>query len=536
MKQYPIRLAPENPAAENRAPQNKPAQKRIARIQPGLSLIALILALLLGAAPASGAFALLQRERRPPARPPYVGATVPANGMTIPAGTVIVLRLETRLDSGSSRPSDRFRARVIEAIVRDDGRELVPQGATVEGFVESVEPAQKRRRSGVIAVRFDTLRLPSGRAIPLEGALAAADPDERRRIDEEGQISGGSTRTQTVVFIGGGAGAGAAIGAIAGGAVLGAGVGAAAGVFGAWLAKGKEAVVAPGTRLGVQLTKPLDAGLGGEGITRIEPRPAARPSAPAPSQPEREGTERREELQRSRPEGNPLTEGVLVRWSSVFAERAPNGAVRVSVTAETPSAGWRVYADHAVDRETLEIWLRGNRPAGMAAQVISYPTVSLTVPDDRGAIRRVMVHGTNGERVVAIGPPEGGRGPAEGALGETAARIADKVDVLVSDYAASAGARRQSDGRYEFDPQRAPEDGQIELLFALSNLLDSARLLRGVLGAEATPESRRRGADRLAQQSDEVERRKAAVRVTEAFDRKWRALRAEIGAFVASVR
>jgi hypothetical protein len=484
-------------------------------------IVRLILAILVLIAPLNSLFAATpQRDRRPRAGLGD-GLPVAATGMTLPVGTVIVLRLETRLDSGSSRPSDRFSARVIEPVVDDRGKELIPQGASVEGYVESVVPAQSRRRSGVIAVRFDTLRLPSGRALPLAGLLAAADPDDRRRIDEEGQVSGGSTKKRTVVFIGGGAGAGAAVGAIAGGAVLGAGIGAAAGVFSAWLAKGKEAIVQPGTRLGIELTEPLDLGLGAEGITRLEPRQPV-----GETRETRETRESRETPAPRKPEGNPLTEGVLVKWNEVYAERGTDGEVRVSVTAETPSAGWRVYADQTVSGETLEVWLRGNRPTGMSAQVISHPTVALTAPDAAGAIRRVRVHGANGERVVTI--PAGGRGPAEGAIGELGGRIGDKIEVMVNDYAASIGAKRRSDGKYEFSPQRQPQDAQIELLFALSNLLDSAQLLRGVLGAEATAESRRRGTDRLANQAQEVDRRAAAARPNESFMRKWQALRDEI--------
>lgn len=487
----------------------------------------LALSLVLCLAPVSPA-AAGQREREQRATLTPTGVI---DGRTIPAGTVLVLRLETKLDSGSSRPGDRFRTRVIEAVINSRGRELIPQGAVVEGVVESVVPAQKRRRSGVIAVRFDMLRLSDGRALPLEGTLAAADADDRRRIDEEGQVAGGGTTKQTIVFIGGGAGAGAAVGAIIGSAALGAGIGAAAGVFGAWLAKGKEAIVEPGTRLGVELTQPLDVDLGAGSVRRIEPRESREPAR----EPEEAPVSRERPEMPEREAQNQSSEGILLRWSEVEAERTSDGALRVILTAETSSAGWRVYADHVIDRETLEIWLRGNRPRGMSAQVISYPKITLKVADAEESIRRVLVHGTNGERVVELDDTRG-RGEGSGSVGDLGARIADKLEVLVADYAASIGAVRNQGGKYEFNPQRRPEKGQIDLLYALSNLADSAQQLRGTLQANATAAGSEPGVDRLARQAEDVDRRWNAGRASEHVERKWLALRDEIRQLLVAAR
>ena len=129
----------------------------------------------------------------------------------------------------------------------------------------------------------------------------------------------------------------------------------------------------------------------GRGIEPRESREPARAPEEAP-----ESRESRESPERPESEAqNQSSDGILLRWSEVEAERTSDGAIRVVLTAETSSAGWRVYADHVVDRETLEIWLRGNRPRGMSAQVISYPKITLKVADAEGAIRRVLVHGTN---------------------------------------------------------------------------------------------------------------------------------------------
>jgi len=389
--------------------------RQLARAQVAVLIVSLI-----NGPPTVLAHLTPQRDRRTPARDTDTTPRIATDSRVLPAGVALVLRLETRLDSGSARPSDRFKAGLAEAVTDTSGRELIPQGATIEGFVESVVPAQLRRRSGIIAVRFDLLRLPDGRGIPLEGALTTADQATRRKIvDEEGNIAGGSTVSQTVVFIGGGAGAGAAIGAIAGGALLGVGIGAAAGVFGAWIARGKEATVEPGTRIGMELTKPLDLSLGASGITRVDP--------PSP-------------------------------------RREPGATVA-------------------------------------------------TVAKEQFAYRE-------GRDQAAV---------------ELAARIGDKVEVLLADYANSIGAKRRPDGKYDFDNQRQLRDSEIELLFALSNISDSAQLLRGVLATDATPGSRRGGADRLTTHAREVDRQWTVVKPGPDLERKWRALEEEIRLLVESV-
>ena len=352
---------------------------------------------------AFSAFAQTQRPRR---ASEVESNRLPAGARFLPRGYVLLLRMDTRLDSNQVRPSDRFHARLDEAITDEAGSMVLPANLLVVGHVQEVTPAQMGRRSGIIEIAFDRLVMPDGRELPVKGILTSADARERKKlkIDEEGVIEGGGQLKRNTVFVGGGAATGAVIGAIAGGAALGAAVGAAAGVIAVLLAKGKEAIVEPGTLIGLELTESLDLTQRG---TIPPPRPTTppMPSTPAPTgnqapttNPNTNGS------QQPIPLPTPPLEPQLLKVSFVQVERVTGNSILVVATAETISGGWRVKAEQQVNRDTLEVWIKGMPPEGRASKVLSHPTVTTTVADPNRVIRRVIVHGLGSDRNVPIPP------------------------------------------------------------------------------------------------------------------------------------
>jgi hypothetical protein len=358
-------------------------------------------------------------------RVPTFAQQMPAGAQTVPAGTVLILELETRLDSKTTRPSDRFTARVVEPVRDEKRRILIPADSVVHGVVKSVVRAQSRRRSGIIEVTFDKLTLPGRREFPLNGTLTSASTKERHRIDEEGALRPRPGLKRHVVFVGAGAGAGAAVGIITGSAMLGAGIGAGVGAAAAWLSKGKEAVVEEGTRIGVELNQPLQLSAAKKPTQPVTIAKKQEPPKPEPkktepvkpakaepqktSMPEPPKPKPQPKPQPAEPDPNPPVEpGVnnppqnqqpadaLVRISNFQIQRGTDGSVGLIITAETSTSGWKLRTKHATDRDLLEIWLYGERPRGMAAQVISYPAITLTVPDAAQVLRRIVIHGANG--------------------------------------------------------------------------------------------------------------------------------------------
>jgi peptidoglycan hydrolase-like protein with peptidoglycan-binding domain len=191
-------------------------------------------------------------------RPRYSSPQYAERAWTLPADTVVSVQMNSTLSSRTARVGDKFIA-TVAVPVYVNGQTVIPAGSIIEGRVTQVTPAKRMNRSGTIGIDFDDLVFPNGARADLVGSLTSADPETRRRIDDENRVSGGGNK-RPAVFIGGGGAIGAVLGGIAGGgkgAVLGGVAGAGAGVAAVLLAKGEEAQVPAGTPFGVQLKQSL---------------------------------------------------------------------------------------------------------------------------------------------------------------------------------------------------------------------------------------------------------------------------------------
>jgi len=222
--------------------------KRYYRAASCLILIALI------AGSVVPTFGSAQRRRAPRRRavaPRVVYYTVPAN-------TVIRVRMNEHLNSKTARIGDRFSTNVTEPVYANGGTEVIPVGSRIWGRVSSVRPAG-RRTPGNITVSFTSVQLPNGRSYPINGSLTTLQADDVNS-DNEGTVRGRGNRKRDAVFIGGGAAGGALIGAIAGGgrgAAIGAILGGALGTGARVYEKESDADVRSGTEFGVILNRPV---------------------------------------------------------------------------------------------------------------------------------------------------------------------------------------------------------------------------------------------------------------------------------------
>jgi hypothetical protein len=108
----------------------------------------------------------------------------------VPAGTVLELRLKDLVSSFHAKRGDVFHT-VLIAPVQQGSHELLPAGLELNGHVT----AAKRVGLGLIRERarlrlqFDSLVLPGGTSIPLEGALIEVE-NAREKLLDDGTIVG----------------------------------------------------------------------------------------------------------------------------------------------------------------------------------------------------------------------------------------------------------------------------------------------------------------------------------------------------------
>jgi hypothetical protein len=182
--------------------------------------------------------------------------TPPIKYYTVPTDTVVRVRMNEQLNSGTARIGDRFSTNVTEPVHAAGGVEVISVGSKIWGRVTQVNRAQKRK-PGNITVGFYSVELPNGRTTAINGSLTTLQADDVN-ADNEGTVKGTSNKKRDAIFIGGGAAGGAIIGAIAGGgkgAAIGGILGGVLGGGARVLEKEKEAEVKSGTEFGVILNR-----------------------------------------------------------------------------------------------------------------------------------------------------------------------------------------------------------------------------------------------------------------------------------------
>lgn len=529
------------------------------------------------------------RLGRPPADRMLEGTPVlPAGTQVIPEGTPLVIEMQTRLDSGIARISDRFTAYVATPVVDSAGRTILQPGTRIEGHVTNVKSAKWRHRSGELGLSFDYILMGDGRQIPLQGALVGTN----RKMDEEGNFKASSSLRRDIIITTGGAGAGAGIGAIAGGGALaGAGIGAAAGLTVALLMKGKDVVLHQGDRFNLQLLTPLSLGPSPTSAERRAPTPLTpRPRTGEPSGSLSPGLDPN------------LIRTVIMKVPvvDIQAERRGDGYIWIQVRGELPTAGWRIYTHYDLSRsDTLNIRLRGVPPSGQGIRQptqITAPTI--IVYDRNGQIRNLVVDGATEDRRLTISsgpgltqlqPSQGGGGfgtgsgsggisqpfqqpttqptrprlplgaPADGSsisipitggstggsvggssgAGSTqsalATQVANQIDVLKMNYAAVIGLWVKNDGTVDEIGGRRVTVTERQLYDSLNFMLTSARTLRN---PSIGPSERQRAARQLQADTQTAQGYWSRVRsnglIGQDLERQWQNLQGSLRSLIDS--
>jgi peptidoglycan hydrolase-like protein with peptidoglycan-binding domain len=488
----------------------------------GILIQAVVFALAIGAA-SQGAWAQAERVLQP--------------------GQVIALRMTTALNSKTSRAGDRFAATTFEPVVVD-GVTVIPVGTTVEGRVTAVEPAKRLSRSGTIAVEFDRVVFKDGRSVPIVGQLTSLDPEERRRVDEEGEVEGASTTKRNVIFIGGGAGVGAVIGAVTGSAGAGAGIGAGLGTAAVLLSKGNEATIEPGYEFGLELLKAARipstaAATFGTREDLLYAQAYLRDMGYyAGAVDGRQSSTLRAAIVRLQRAENLGDSGALdgetariillsdasgvrtvpVEVTSVESAVGPNGNVEVTVVAQTNTGGWDVAERHFVNRDTVHVYVRGIPPDGPATQALERHELKFTLAaEDAGSVTRYVVHGVGADVTGELGGAAGG---------VDLAALSGRVVAMQTAYERALGVRVMRTGAVTLTG-RNYTDGEMELYFAVNALASQMRLYAAIEPSLRDPAALKGSLQlivRAARQVDRAIGRAATARTTGA-ERDWAAMR-----------
>jgi len=166
--------------------------------------------------------------------------------VTLPAGTVLPLLLDTPVASDSSRSEQTVRAHLARP-VRANGVTALAAGTVVTGTLTSVIRAGRVKGRAQVAMDFDTVVRPG----ESERYALAAAPVVRRAP---------ATKKEDTLKVVAPAAGGAIIGRIAGGrkgAAIGTAIGAGGGAAVVASTRGKEVRLGKGARLSVTLSAPL---------------------------------------------------------------------------------------------------------------------------------------------------------------------------------------------------------------------------------------------------------------------------------------
>jgi hypothetical protein len=165
---------------------------------------------------------------------------------TVPANTVMRLRINDPLTSKKANVGDQFHSTVVDPVYAK-GFQVIPPGSIVIGHITHVVRAKRKSNAGSLNVAFTAVQLPNGRTYSLNGSLT-----ESASADNEGEVKGKSSKKRNAAFIAGGA----VVGGLINGAA-GMGIGAGVGIGAALLGKGKEAEVKSGTEFNMILNRSL---------------------------------------------------------------------------------------------------------------------------------------------------------------------------------------------------------------------------------------------------------------------------------------
>ena len=180
----------------------------------------------------------------------------------IPKGAHALLRLVNSVSTRTAREGDYVYLRTATPIV-DGGAILVPVDSYVQGVVTQSRRSGRVKGTAELAIRIETLTMPSGKVIRMTPSLASVDSEgsDQKVMGKEGQVKQGTSHGADAERIVGPGVMGAAVGGLADrswtGAGIGGGAGTALGLATVLLTRGREVELRQGATIDVIFDRPV---------------------------------------------------------------------------------------------------------------------------------------------------------------------------------------------------------------------------------------------------------------------------------------
>jgi hypothetical protein len=185
----------------------------------------------------------------------FFAAALTLSAAEIPQGAHCLLRMVNSISTRTATEGDYVYLRTATPIT-SKGEIVVPEGSYVQAVVTRSQRSGRVKGRAELAIRIETLTLPSGKVVKVTPHLSSVDSDGTdQKVDKEGAVQQGGTKAADAGRIATTGGLGAAIGGMAdqswSGAGIGAGAGSAVGLATVLLGRGKEVELKQGATVDV---------------------------------------------------------------------------------------------------------------------------------------------------------------------------------------------------------------------------------------------------------------------------------------------
>jgi len=175
---------------------------------------------------------MYQRNYAPQGNGPVPGGQQAGLDVTVPAGSMLRIRINRGLDSNHSQPGATFDGIVLTDVIAG-GAVAIPRGASVSGVVIDAKKAGTFKGEGQLSLQINSLTL-GGASYPLTTNVWARNGKDKTAGTVNNTVGGSAVGALFGALVGGGEGA-----------AIGAGVGAGAGLAGSAASPRGQIIIPP---------------------------------------------------------------------------------------------------------------------------------------------------------------------------------------------------------------------------------------------------------------------------------------------------